>query len=306
MIHKKGILGFDIGGTHIRAGLVMPDNSLVNFRKEDSRKILTGSNQAENFIKYIREYMDSLGESGQVEAVSVGVPSTVDQSKRLVVSTPNIDGFSNLPLVSLLEDEFGLPAYLDRDVNMIFRYDKACLCLPDKGIGIGCYIGTGIGNVIAIDGQLLTGKNGASCELGHVPVMGRYERCNCGNLGCYENYASGRYLNKLLKESSSNSIAELLGTPGFQKTLDEFVDNIAVVVATEVNILDPEYVILGGGVLLNEGFPMKKLEQRIIDRARTPFPQQGLKLYASREANSSGVIGAALYARTKLNGEVMV
>lgn len=305
-MEKKGVLGIDIGGTHIRAGYVLPDNSLVNFRKDDSRKILNGDDPPQNLLQYIHEYLKDLGEGERVVAISVGVPATVDSEKQMVISAPNIEGFSNLALVSLLENEFGLPAYMDRDVNMVFRYDKACLSLPDHGIGIGCYIGTGIGNVISIDGRLITGKNGAACELGHVPVMGRYERCNCGNLGCYENYASGRYLNSLLEESGGKSIAELLSTPEFQKTLDEFVDNIAVVVATEVNILDPEYVILGGGVLLNTGFPIGKLEQRIRDRARTPFPQQGLRIYMSREANSSGVIGAAIYARSKLNGDVRI
>ena len=75
-MEKKGVLGIDIGGTHIRAGYVLPDNSLVNFRKDDSRKILNGDDPPQNLLQYIHEYLKDLGEGERVVAISVGVPAT--------------------------------------------------------------------------------------------------------------------------------------------------------------------------------------------------------------------------------------
>lgn len=303
MAEGNGILGIDIGGTNIRMGIVFPDGRIERFQKDDCRSVLQGENSPGIFVRYVADYIERERERCNLLAVSVGVPSTVDRRKRKVISAPNIKGFNNLDLADLMEAELRLPVYLDRDVNMVFRFDRERLALPNYGVGIGCYIGTGIGNVIAVDGKLLVGKNGSACELGHVPVMGRYEKCSCGNVGCCENYASGRYLDMMLSKRKQGTVAELIRSPEFAETLDEFVDNISIVVATEVNILDPEYVILGGGVLLNDGFPIEKLKKRIIEHCRTPYPQQGLKLYTSIEANHSGVIGAALYARDRLKEE---
>lgn len=303
MADSNGVLGIDIGGTNIRMGIVFPGGRIECFRKDDCRSVLQGENTPRMFVSYVADYIKKETRNCELLAVSVGVPSTVDRRKRKVVSAPNIKGFNDLELAELMEADLGLPVYLDRDVNMVFRFDRERLALPDYGVGIGCYIGTGIGNVISVDGKLLVGKNGSACELGHVPVMGRYEKCSCGNVGCCENYASGRYLDMILSQRKQGTVAELMQSPEFSVTMDEFVDNIAIVVATEVNILDPEYVILGGGVLLNEGFPIEKLKKKIIEHCRTPYPQQGLKLYTSIEANHSGVIGAALYAWDRLREE---
>jgi allose kinase len=80
----------------------------------------------------------------------------------------------------------------------------------------------------------------------------------------------------------------------------EFIDNLGAAIATEINILDPENVILGGGVILQEGFPRQALEDAILKYARKPYPADGLKFIYSRKSHENGVIGAALFARQKL------
>ncbi len=305
---EKAYIGVDVGGTYIRTGTLYADGRPRHFEKLPQSEVFAGGDPPERLAAYLEGYLRRHGLSAEdVAACAVGMPSCVDRQKRRVLSTPNIPQFAGVALADLLEARLGLPVFLDRDVNMIYRYDRLALGLPERGVGIGCYFGTGIGNVVAIDGRLLTGKNGVACELGHVPVMGRGERCGCGNVGCFENYASGRYMEELCRAHyPGKSVREVLTAHAGDGPVREFIDNIAVVIATEVNLFDPDYVLLGGGLLLSEGFPRDRLLEALHRRVRKPYPDEGLQIYFSRTADAGGVIGAALCARTRLEGGTSV
>ncbi len=304
MEKEKACIGVDVGGTYIRVGILKGSDTPLCFEKIPQGSVFKGRCPPKQLSAFLRDYMHRNGLTAEnTGACAVGMPSSIDQSKRRVLSTPNIPAFENVDLADLLERQLEIPVFLDRDVNMIYRHDRLLLKLPCKGIGIGCYFGTGIGNVVEVDGKLLAGKNGVACELGHVPVMGRHELCGCGNPGCYENYASGRYITRLCKERyPGESVYEVLTRRREDACIQEFIDNIAVVIATEINIFDPHYVILGGGVLISRGFPQQALIEALHGHVRKPYPDQGLTVYFSKNADESGVIGAALYARSQLKG----
>lgn len=304
MEKEKACIGVDVGGTYIRVGILKGSDTPLCFEKIPQGSVFKGRCPPKQLSAFLRDYMHRNGlTADNTGACAVGMPSSIDQSKRRVLSTPNIPAFENVDLADLLERQLEIPVFLDRDVNMIYRHDRLLLKLPRKGIGIGCYFGTGIGNVVEVDGKLLAGKNGVACELGHVPVMGRHELCGCGNPGCYENYASGRYITRLCKERyPGESVYEVLTRRREDACIQEFIDNIAVVIATEINIFDPHYVILGGGVLISRGFPQQALIEALHGHVRKPYPDQGLTVYFSKNADASGVIGAALYARSQLKG----
>ena len=301
---EKACIGVDVGGTYIRVGALTGNETPLYFEKLPQSRVFKGRCPPEQLADFLKDYMRRNGLTAEnTGACAVGMPSSIDQNKRRVLTTSNISRLENLDLADLLERQLGLPVFLDRDVNMIYRHDRLLLKLPRTGIGIGCYFGTGIGNVVEVDGRLLHGKNGVACELGHVPVMGRGEPCGCGNPGCYENYASGRYIARLCKEAyPGESVYEVLTRHREDPCIREFIDNIAVVIATEVNIFDPHYVILGGGVLISRGFPQQALMEALHGHVRKPYPDQGLTVYFSKNADESGVIGAALYARSRLEG----
>jgi allose kinase len=170
--------------------------------------------------------------------------------------------------------------------------------IPAKGFTLGFYVGTGLGNAIAYNGELVTGRHGVAAELGHIPVLGRNELCGCGNCGCIEIYASGKRLASIRERKHSDmAIGEMLTLHFGDPEIREFIDNLGAALATEINILDPETVILGGGVILQEGFPRKALEQAIRKYTRKPYPEKDLSFIYSRESQENGVIGAAIFAR---------
>lgn len=190
------VAGFDIGGTNLRAGMVDPDRNMTNFVLDSSRELLNDGGSGQRLVRYIASY---IRESGLTpEAIAVGFPSTVDRTRRVVLSTSNVPGLNDLPFADLLEDATGIPTFLNRDTNLHLLNDIAVLGLEEVQVVIGCYPGTGFGSGLWIGGRLHVGHTGAEGELGHMPVKGETRMCGCGNQGCVETIASGIFLEHLL------------------------------------------------------------------------------------------------------------
>ncbi|MDR1506144.1 MAG: allose kinase [Treponema sp.] len=291
------ILGLDIGGTNVRSGFYGDDDTLSRFAVHKSSEILA-DNAAGRLVEYIKK---RAGEE-LPGAVSVGAPSTVDRDNRIIYSTPNIAGLNNVPIAEFVESSLHIPCFVSRDVCLLLLYDMYDNNISPEGFTLGFYAGTGLGNAIAYNGKLVTGRHGVAAELGHIPVLGKDDLCGCGNRGCIELYASGKRLAQINGEKYPGlAIGEMLARHSDDPDIKEFVDNLGAAVAVEINILDPENVILGGGVILSDGFPKKALEQAIRKYARKPYPEKGLSFIYSKESHENGVIGAAIFARTKLS-----
>lgn len=294
---NKYILGIDIGGTNIRAGLVDVDYQLSNFVIESSTQIMNPNHAAKKLILFIKRFIEEQAKDKKIAAISIGFPSTIDKNRKKILSTPNILGFNNINIVDELEEGLQIKTFINKDVNMLMLFDMYQGSVPDEGVTTGFYLGTGLGNAISINGHLLAGKNGAAAELGHIPSRGHNEACGCGNIGCVETFASGKYLRKLCDENFKDThIGDVFKEQKDDPIIKNFIRELAIPIAAEINILDPDYIILGGGVLQMEGFPFEELEKGIHEFARKPYPEQNLHFLYSVPGQENGVIGAGIYA----------
>jgi allose kinase len=299
---EKIVIGMDIGGTNIRIAMQRQGQGTENFRKVARETVLNGDRPIEALAAFIETYIGRYCGGRRPQAVVIGFPAAMDAKRRTVLQAPNIPGLDGLPAADLLEEKLGLPVYLEKDVNLLFYSDMADLQLPESGIGIGVYVGTGIGNAIFLDGAPLPGRHGVSGELGHIPRAGGKERCGCGNFGCSECYGSGWHLVELRDRFfPETSVSEIFTRHGYAPEIAGFIDNIAVTIATEITILDPDYIVLGGGVLNAEGFPMEALKQAIVRHTRKPFPAEALNFYQSKDAVENGVRGAIMLGWKKID-----
>ncbi len=287
-------VGVDIGGTNFRLGSVSPDGEVDCFVQKSS-EIFSAGYAPDILFTEISEYLSGIPH--KIKALAIGLPSIVSKDKKTVVSTPNIKGFDNLPLADSLSHKLGIPVFLDRDVNYLMRYDIRSLSLDTSGIIVGFYIGTGLGNSIFINAQPFTGKNGAAGELGHIPLYGVEGECTCGNIGCSELRCSGRYLEKIAAEKYPDTpIKQIFVRHGNDEVITEYVKGLAIPLATEINILDPDFAVIAGGVPFMEGFPQQLLLDSIRQSVRKPYPSGNLVLLFSKHTQQSGVIGGGLYA----------
>ena len=292
-------LGADIGGTNFRLGIVSQTGEIISFERKPSAVL--HENASESLAEEIKSHITKNGYTERISAVAVGLPSLIDKSRSTVLSTPNLKGFDNLPLKKELEKILGIPVFIERDVNFLLQNDMEKLGIKSEENVLGFYVGTGFGNSVFLGGKFYTGSNGAAGELGHIPILGNSLKCTCGNTGCVETVCSGKALEALAEEHfPKTDIKQVFKAHGNEPILKAFVQNLAVPIATEINILDPDVCIIGGGVIDMECFPKEILFDAVHFYARKPYPEKSLRLLFTRHDQKSGVFGSGIFAQKQI------
>lgn len=289
-------IGMDIGGTSIRIALLNAGGQLSAYKKIAQETVLHGDS-VEALACLITDYIKDLPAGTKIEGLAVGIPGTLDAAREVVLNAPNIHGLDGVNIKEALSARLPFPVFVEKDVSMLFTYDRRRFQLPDTGVVMACYVGTGLGNTICIDGKLLTGSHGAAGELGHIPYADCLNVCGCGNTGCAETLTGGKYLAKLKDELfPETAVSDLFALHGDHPEIQTYVARLASVIATEINILDPAVVVLGGGVPAMTNFPNTELERHIREHTRKPLPESKMKIIFANDDGTNGVTGAGLYA----------
>ncbi len=291
-------LGVDIGGTNIRFGLIDEECQLTHYIKQESLD-LKGEGSADNLISMISGYLKDTDSGEAVAAIGIGIPGQVSKDHSFVYSCPMLPGLQGIPLGQMIEEALGIPTFISHDVEPMLLYDIGTLGLDpthDKTI-LGCYIGTGFGNALYLEGKIFSGAHGVAGELGHIPLYGVEDKCSCGATGCVETRACGRYLAELTAEYFPDCfIGDVFTRHGDDPRIVKFVKDCALPVATEITILDPDIVVLGGGVIYTQDFPKDVFEAEVLSRTRHPLPADDVRLVYTVDAQTNGVIGGGLAA----------
>ena len=299
-------IGIDIGGTNTRVGIVNGRMELEDLVIRPSRDAFKDRSEVRCLIEMITKIMDK-NKLPQVRAISIGLPSIVSKDGNSAVSTPNVKSLDGLDIVSPIRETFSLPVFLSKDANLLLLYEMWKRNITYDKTVTGIFLGTGIGNAVWANGKMLCGKNNAAGELGHIPVWNNELICSCGNVGCMETIASGKYLEEIAREHfPGTDIHELFAEEWPASVLDEFVDALSIPIATEINIFDPHYAVLGGGIVNMPNFPKQRLTDAIMEKLRKPFPADSTELVFSKGSQEAGVIGAAVYAMMAENKEGVI
>jgi glucokinase len=310
----KFVFAADLGGTHLRVATV-DQNGQIYCRQ------VQPTPQAEKPNEIVRALVAAVDEcnrnitakGGVISAVSVVVPGTVNVADGVVVKAPNVPCLDGFRLTAALESELEWPVILENDAN------AAALGEVWRGAGQGyktviCVtLGTGVGGGIILDGNLWRGVDGSAAEIGHIGVdpFGGVP-CTCGSRGCLEVYASAtaivrmtrearpRYPNSILhnKEDLTSATIYEAGIAGDELAIEVFRRMgvyLGIGLASLINVLNPEIVIIGGG--LSNGWALfeKHMKQQIIERA-FPIPARRVKIVRAQCGDDAGLLGAARLA----------
>lgn len=268
------VLGVDIGGTKIAAGL-------VNERAEVSGVHTVPTQAGEGYDVSILQIWRAMEETITPEVTSIGIcaPGPLNPKTGIVLNPPNLPGWHNVPLQQMARERFGMPVRLENDCN------AAGLAEARFGAAVGCAsvfyaaIGTGIGAGIILDGKIYHGRNGAAAEGGHVTIDYRSETiCGCGSPGCIEALASGQAL-------------ERLGS----YDLDHLAVQLGAWLGSIVSLLDPDIIVIGGGVS-KIGEPLfERLRKIVPGRTVNPYARN-LPIVPAKFGADAGIVGAAAVA----------
>ena len=311
------VIGVDLGGTKLLAGAVDP---ALNVHHRATRKA-RGIAQAEvlgTVVDAVREIRDAIeGASRSVEAVGIGIPCLIDQARGIAVMAVNLP-LADLPFRDIMAERIGLPVFVDNDAN------AAMLAEWRYGAAVGATdaalltLGTGIGGGLVAGGALQRGSQGAGAELGHMVVQADGPRCQgfCPNNGCLEAMCSGtalaREARRIARERPASGLGRALadGREISGPLVTELahdgdvasIDALALIgswlgvgIANLVNMLNPDVVVIGGGVIGAGELLLEPARAVVARRALSPSKEH-VRIVPARFGAESGMLGAAALA----------
>jgi glucokinase len=307
-------IGIDVGGTKIAGGLVSESGEIVKILKTPTPADSTGE-----LIDAVAEMVEVLKSGEDIKAVGVAIAGFIDAGQSKVIYAPNLS-LRNEPLKQKLESKLDIEVFIENDANAAgwaeFRF----------GAGRGSShmmmitIGTGVGGAIIANGQLFRGGFGVGAELGHLNFVQEGKLCGCGQLGCLEQYASGTALLESAKELANSATeegqrlkelqtqtGELTGTevylaiqesdPGAIRLLNDLGTKIGKAVASFAAILDPEVLVIGGGLSVAGELLLNPIRDSYIRHLPAGGFRPEMSIVSAELVNDAGVVGAADLAR---------
>lgn len=287
-MHRVGI---DLGGTKIE-GICLDDKQQVMQRK---RTPTNQQNGYQSILESVASLVSDLTQNVSDYTVGICTPGAISKKTGLIKNS-NTQCLIGMPLKEDLQKMLGKKVAMDNDANCFAMAEATMGAAVGYGVVFGVILGTGVGGGIVIDGKAHRGRTYIAGEWGHHTLHQNGNRCYCGKLGCVETYISGPALEKRWTELTGKaeplaSIVQNLDSEKAQKWKLEFLDNFGTGLANVIDILDPDAIVLGGGVsnidfLYTEGRDAiyGKVFSDLVD---TPILKNKL-------GDSAGVFGAAL------------
>jgi glucokinase len=310
-------IGVDIGGTKVLGGVVDETGTVLATTRRP-----TPADDVARTRDVIVEVVRELARDHEIEAVGIGAAGWIDADRSTVLFAPNL-AWRHEPLRDVVSAGTGLPVIVENDANVAawaeFRYGAA----EDAEDSMVLFtIGTGIGGGIVLGGRLVRGAHGIAGELGHVQAVPGGHPCGCGRHGCIEQYASGsslvRYAQTAVKDDTALGAALLAqaggdvgaitgpmvteaALAGDALAIDAFRQVgtwLGVALADMVQILDPQVIVVGGGVVEAGDLLMKPVlasyQEQLAQRAKSPIAE----VRPAKMGNTAGIVGAADLARS--------
>ncbi len=315
-------LGIDLGGTAIKIGIT---DDAGNIKVKDSFDTRV-SEEPEKLISHFADCaLEVISKSGiepkKIIGAGIGAPGLLNPQKGELLFVTNLQMLNGFNLVTPIQKKLGIPTFLDNDVNAMalgeFYYGAA------KGYTniVAITLGTGIGGGLILNGKLYQGSSFTAGEIGHMSIDSNGLLCNCGNYGCIERYAcrdgiidrfKAYYYHKEMESSIENYLDDGAITPKAISQAAEEGDHLAKLVLSEVgtylgnalasyvNILNPELIVIGGGIANAGDLLLEPARQEMKKRAYT-VPAQTVKVVRAQLLNDAGILGSASIAVSNLS-----
>jgi len=319
---RSHILGIDLGGTKVMAAVMERDGQLIARARAKTRG---WRNDEEVFRTIMQVGHRAIEHAGiavdQLSAVGICAPGPIDFDTGYIIETANLN-FRDFPLGPRTADEFGRPTIIENDVNAgVYGELKAGAAQGARNV-LGVFIGTGIGGGLIVNGALYRGSSTGAGEVGHIIIEAGGPRCGCGNRGCLEALASRtaitRDIRKAIKRGKRSSVAKLLmkdtdllsgkdlkaaydsDDEVVKKAVNRAARLAGIGIGSLLNVLGPEIVVLGGGVVEAFGDDFVARIERSARNIAFDINSRNVKFTRAQLGDDAGVIGAATLAREAL------
>lgn len=310
-------IGIDVGGTNVKIALVDKSGKIIYSNSVPTYAKMGYEYTVNNIKQAIKDLIKETNTTAKdIDGIGFDFPGQVDYKTGVVKLAPNIPGWVNVPIAQMIEEEFHIPTRIDNDVR--------CAALGEMkfGAGQGCEnfvcitVGTGIGSGLVVNGQLVRGASNAAGEIGHIKLQMKDGLiCGCGDTGCLEAYASGPSIVAMaqdyIKGGKSTKFREMAaaeggeitpymvakaaeaGDPVAKRIFAIVGEYIGIGLTSVINLLNPEKVIIGGGVAEAGDLLLDPIRKTIKERAMV-VAGSAVEIVPAQLGNSAGVIGASM------------
>ena len=319
----KKLIGIDLGGTTVKFALLTEEGEIQQKWSIETDIQNEGKNIVPNIIESIKHRLDLYGLSAEdILGIGMGSPGTVDRAQGTVIGAYNLNWSTLQQVKAQIEEGTGISFSIDNDANVAALGERWKGAGEDGADVVFVTLGTGVGGGIIADGNLIHGKVGAGGEIGHVVVEPNGYQCTCGNQGCLETVASATGVVRLARDFSERYAGEselkwLIddGQEVTAKTVFDQAkkgDKLALIVVDKFyyylglacgnigNILNPETIVIGGGVSAAGDMLLKGVEE-YFQKFAFPTVRTSTKLKLAQLGNDAGVIGAASLVKQSSN-----
>lgn len=319
---STNVIGVDMGGTKILSAVIDSEGNILSTAKVPTKADRGPSIVIDRIAESIQRAVDKSGvAAASIQAVGIGAPGPLDPATGIVIFAPNLR-WKDVRLKEELEARVNIPTFVDNDVNVgtlgehVFGAGKGFQNV------VGIFVGTGIGGGIILQGELFHGASKTAGEIGHIIVKAGGPRCGCGARGCLEALASRTAMAKqfekaILKQKKKSVISELtggdLGTirSGVLakairandkltlKIIKKTTKYLGIGIGSIVNFLNPEMIILGGGVVEALDDTFLNDIRAATEKYSLPNTLNGVQIVPAKLGDNSGILGAAALARQR-------
>lgn len=308
-------IGIDLGGTNIAAGVVDEAGTILAHAQ---RRTLPERHYREVIRDMAGAALDALEKSGlkkeDISSIGVGVPGFFDKQTGVVVFCTNL-GWKDVPLRAEMAKYIDVPLYGDNDATVAGFAEAVCGVSRGVPNSVFLTLGTGLGGGIVINGKIWSGAHGVGGELGHIMYEHDGILCTCGQRGCLERYASATALIRIGKEAvkkyPKSSMAKIpdarfnakmvidaarKGDKAAVEAFDEYTTHLANGIVTIISFLDPDLIVLGGGVSRAGDFLVEPVRRKVNERKFFKTLPAG-EVVIAELGNDAGIVGAAMLHR---------
>lgn len=329
-VREQFIVGIDLGGTNIGAGAMPTDGTreiamrMIPTRAEEGSAAVVGRivRMIEDVIEQTRA--ETGAERSDFLGVGIGSPGPLDRERGVVIVSPNL-GWRDFPLRDEVGSRVNLPASLDNDANCATLGEWWCGAARGGRNVVGLTIGTGIGGGLIFDGKLYHGSSDAAGEIGHTTIDPTGRRCRCGNYGCLEAYASGPAIaerarevldvdgDSILYDLVNGDVSRITAATVFEaskrgdrvalEVVRDTAHFLGVGISNLINILNPDIVVVAGGVTQAGDLLFDPLRAEVRRRA-FKSSVDACKIVPGALPLSAGVVGAVATFKAQMLGDL--
>ncbi|MBE5777538.1 MAG: ROK family protein [Clostridiales bacterium] len=311
-------IGIDLGGTNIAVGVVTHEGKILATSNTRTLSERPYQEIVRDMITCTMNALKSCGKTVEdIKAIGVGIPGVADQKTGYVIFCTNL-GWRNIPLKDEIQKYIDKPVYIDNDATVAGYAESVAGVSKDCQSSVFITLGTGVGAGIVINGKPWSGAHGVGSELGHMTLVADGVPCTCGNDGCVERYTSATAIIRMAKQHcQAYPESEILKRAGGDperinaktvidaakmgdkvalQVFDRYSRYLAMTINNITAFLDPEMVVLGGGVSHAGQFLLDAVEEklpRFLMYKTLPSP----RITLAKLGNEAGIIGAALLGR---------